>query len=75
MKADLLLTAGGAQVILTPETEVDKMALVAVASMSVVAIKKGEIWGKTQGGYYRPFDERPNNESTLIVLSAAGDTK
>lgn len=70
MKISLLLTEGGAQVTLTPEDKQEQAILGIIHGKSQnIELKQGPVVARTQGGYWRDFDERPNTLSTCIVLT------
>lgn len=76
MKISLMIAEDGAQVSLTPETQHEKAILdLLLAGKPSLEIKKGPVWARTQGGFYRQFDERPNTESTVIVVTPNNTTE
>lgn len=68
MKISLTILDGEAQIGLQPENGIEGNILELVSEGKTVTIRKGNILAHTNGGYVRPFNERPAREATLIVF-------
>ena len=70
MRISLLITDQGYQVSMEGQDAAEKAILKLLRDQPLdLSITAGPIYARTQGGYIREFDERPNNEATVIVMT------
>jgi len=74
MKTQILIDGDKAQIVFTPETEFEKLALSGIKNgQLVVTAHRGE-FAPCRGGYYREFDSEPTTQSLMLVISTDTST-